>query len=89
MNGFLMSSISFGIMFTTGTIGWYIYRFIQTNINKKPELVEEINKARVAKGKQPLTAEKLHLIIRRENILFSMLFGVFVAIGYTLLNMLW
>ena len=73
-------------------IGWYIYQAHSTNLKKKPELAEEMNKQRSAQNLPPLTVEGLRRVVRKRNIIssvvFGVVFGIFVSVGHFLVDLL-
>ena len=69
-------------------IGHYIYQARKVNFRKKPELAEEMNKQRIAKNLPPLTAYDLRKVVRKKNIIASVIFSIFAGCGYFLLGLL-
>ena len=92
MDDLLRIIVRLAIYIVVAGIGWYIYQAHSTNLKKKPELAEEMNKQRIAQKLPPLTVEDLRKVIRKRNIIssviYSVVFSIFVSVGHFLVDLL-
>ncbi|MCL2284807.1 MAG: hypothetical protein FWC32_00410, partial [Firmicutes bacterium] len=88
MDDWLRHIVRFAVFLVIAGIGWYIYQARQVNFKKNPELAEEMNKKRIAQNLRPLTVEDLRKVVRKKNIISSVIFSITASCGYFLVDLL-
>ena len=87
MDDWLWRIVRLAIFLIVVGIGWYFYHARKVNLRKNPELAEEINKQRIAQNLRPLTVEDLRKMVRKKNIISSVIFSIIAGCGYFLVEL--